>query len=173
MLLKLLGCVVVMAASAFLGYILSRDCYSRPQELRELQGMLQMFENEISYLSNLLADAFGKISESSRSPVAGIFRETVRNLKNGDRMSASLAWESAVRSVIKETSLNREDETVLISFGRILGSSDLEGQLKNIRLTLNQLKLQEKKAEESKERNEVMYKRLGVLAGAAIVIVLL
>ena len=34
----------------------------------------------------------------------------------------------------------------------MLGSSDLEGQIKNIRLTLNQLKLQEQKAEEFRKK---------------------
>ena len=37
------------------------------------------------------------------------------------------------------TALNREDEQILLSFGKSLGNTDLEGQIKNIRLTLAQL----------------------------------
>ena len=68
--------------------------------------------------------------------------------------------------------MNSEDEEILISFGKLLGSSDTEGQIKNIRLTLNQLKMQEEKAEELRKKNESMYRNLGVLGGLAIIIIL-
>jgi len=54
----------------------------------------------------------------------------------------------------------------------MLGSSDVEGQIKNIRLTINQLKLQEQKAEELRAKNEAMYRNLGILGGLAIIIIL-
>ena len=85
-------------------------------------------------------------------------------------ISASEAWKDAVKLNIDATSFDKEDEKVIISFGKMLGSSDLEGQIKNIRLTLNQLKLQEQKAEEFR-KNEAMYRNLGIL-GIAIIIIL-
>jgi len=172
MLLKIIGCVIVVISSSFLGYVLSRDCSRRPQELREMQSLLYMLENEISYLSNLLSDAFEKIYKSSKYEVGEFFRCTVQKLENSS-INASQAWEAAVKENIKKTSLNKEDESILISFGKILGSSDMEGQIKNIELTLKQLKLQENKAEQTKTKNESMYRKLGVLGGIAIVIILL
>ncbi|MCX7923270.1 MAG: stage III sporulation protein SpoIIIAB [Clostridia bacterium] len=172
MILKIIGSVAILGASSILGHVYSQDCVKRPQELRVLQGLLQMFENEISFLSNLLTEAFEKICRSSDSEVANIFKQTVLNLKS-QNINASQAWESAVKDVIKKTSLNKEDEEILISFGKMLGNSDLEGQIKNIRLTVNQLKMQEQKAEDNRKRNEKMYRSLGVLGGLAIVIILL
>lgn len=173
MLLKIIGSTAVFAASSFLGHVISGDLKRRPQQLRELQGLLQMFENEISYLSNILSDAFEKIHKASSSPIGEFFKITAQNLKNGSGLNASIAWEIAVKENIKSTALNSEDKGILISFGKMLGSTDLQGQLKNIRLTINQLKLQEEKAEETRGKNEAMYKRLGILGGAAIVLILL
>lgn len=173
MLLRVVGSVIVIAASTAAGYIFSRNLRHRPQELRELQGLLQVFENEISYMSSVLKDAFSRVHESSISVVGEFFKYTVEELNKNKSMNASLAWETAVRNVIKRTSLNGEDEKILISFGTLLGKSDIEGQLKNIKLTINQLKLQESKAEQDRAKNETMYKHLGMLAGAAIVIILL
>jgi len=173
MILKLIGSILVLAASAFLGYVLSRDFKRRPQELRELQGLLMMLENEINYLSNVLSDAFERISRSSKSPVGDFFRRTLDYLKENRTMTASEAWEASVRDVVKRTALNGEDEEILVSFGKMLGSSDLEGQLKNIKLAVSQLALQEKKAEENRARNEVMYRQLGILGGVAVIIILL
>lgn len=173
MLLKLTGSLMVIAASCFLGFFLSKDCSKRPGELRTLQGLLQMLENEMCFLSNLLADSFDKIIKSSDSIVTVFFEDTINYLKNNESLNASEAWESAVRSNIKRTSLKKEDEEIIVSFGKMLGASDLEGQVKNIRLTLNQLKMQEQKAEESKKKNESMYRSLGILSGLAIVIILI
>jgi stage III sporulation protein AB len=164
---------MVITASGFLGYYFSLDCSKRPGQLRVLQGLLQMLENEMCFLSSLLTDSFEKISRSSDSAVTLLFSDTVKILSSSDGLNASEAWEKAVRNNIKNTSLKKEDEEILVSFGKMLGASDLEGQIKNIRLTLNQLKMQEQKAEESKKKNESMYRSLGILGGLALVIILI
>jgi len=172
MLFKIIGSIIVFLSCSFLGYVLSRDCAKRPQQLRELQGLLQMLENQITYLSDVLAEAFERISRVGEE--TGVFFKTAAEiLKNGNAVNACDAWEQAVNSCIGMTALNREDKQILLSFGKSLGNTDMEGQIKNIRLTQGHLAIQEKKAEEHRKKNENMYKSLGVIGGAAIVIVLL
>lgn len=173
MLFKLTGSLVVILSCSFLGFILSRDCIRRPQQLRELQTLLQMFENQISYLSDVLTEAFERISRVGSYETALIFGRAAEILRSDSSKSASAAWEEAVRQSIKHTALNREDEEVLVEFGRVLGSTDLDGQIRNIRLAMESLRMQEKKAEDSRIKNETMYKSLGILGGIAVVIVLL
>jgi stage III sporulation protein AB len=170
-LFKIIGSLIVLLSSSFIGFILSRDCIKRPQHLRSMQSLLQMFENQITYLSDVLAEVFDRIGRAGGE--TGIFfLTTVELLKKGQASNASEAWEKAVKKCIRMTALNKEDEQVLLSFGRSLGNTDLEGQLKNIRLTLGQLAIQERKAEESRKKNETMYRSLGILGGMAVVIVL-
>jgi stage III sporulation protein AB len=173
MLLKIIGSIIVIFSSSFLGYVLSRDCSRRPGELRELQGLLQMFENEISYLSSYISDAFERISKRSTADATVFFSDTVCRLKEDNSLNASEAWERAVTENIKRTSLNKEDEAILVSFGKMLGNSDIEGQIKNIRLAISHLKNQEHKAEEIKAKNEKMIRSLGILGGLAIVVILI
>lgn len=173
MLLKLLGSVLVMGASAYLGFALSKECAARPAQLRTLQSLLQMLENEISYLSSVLSEAFLKIGKNAGDETGSFFFDTVSLLAAGHGLTAAQAWEQSVDRNIGRTALKREDGEILKAFGKLLGSSDVEGQLKNIRLTLDHLKLQEKKAEDNRRRNEKMYRSLGVLGGLAIVIILL
>ena len=173
MLFKIVGSLVVVLSCSFLGFILSRDCSRRPQQLRELQTLLQMFENQINYLSDVLIEAFTRVSRVGNSETGLIFGRAAEILGNEGAQSAASAWEQAVRQCIRRTALNREDEEVLIGFGKMLGSTDMDGQIKNIRLTMEALRMQEKKAEESRSKNETMYKSLGILGGIAVVIVLL
>lgn len=173
MLLKILGSVMIIGASAFVGYIFANDCSRRPQELRDIQTMLKMFENEINFLSNVLSEAFYKIYKSSTSKTAFFFKSTIEHLRKDENISAAEAWEKSVFQHIDSTALNHEDKEILISFGRMLGSSDCQGQINNIEMALHQLRLQEQKAEEYREKYETMYRSLGVLAGIALVIVLI
>ena len=170
MLLKIVGSLIVFISCSMLGYSHAKTYAKRPQELKVLQTLLQIFENEISFLSNVLTEAFQKVYSCSDSSVKVFFEAAIDNLKNG--LCASDAWTKAVKDNISKTNLNSEDESIIISFGKMLGSSDLEGQIKNIRLTINQLKIQEQKAEELRSKNERMFKNLGVLGGLAIIILL-
>jgi stage III sporulation protein AB len=131
-----------------------------------------MFENEILFMSNVLIRAFNNISKSLNCEAAKIFRSAADYLSNKVFSDAATAWEQAVRDNVKAASLNKEDEEILISFGKMLGNTDSEGQIKNIHLTIRQLLVQEKKAEELKKSNMEMYRKLGVLGGIAVVIVL-
>jgi stage III sporulation protein AB len=173
MLLKITGSIIVVLSCSFIGFVLSQDLKKRPGQLRELQGLLQMFENQITYLSDIIVEAFERISRAGRCEMCVFFSRTAEILKKDGSCGAPGAWERAVRECIRATSLSKEDEEILHAFGRSLGNTDLEGQVKNIRLTLSQLKAQEEKAEENRDRNERMYKSLGLLGGAAIVILLL
>ena len=170
MLLKIVGSLIVLVSSSLLGYSHAKTYAKRPQELKILQSLLQIFENEISFLSNVLEEAFLKVHKCTESSVAVFFEAAVKNLNAG--FCADEAWTKAVKDNISKTNLNSEDENIIISFGKMLGSSDLEGQIKNIRLTVNHLKIQEQKAEDMKVKNEGMYKNLGVLGGLAIIILL-
>lgn len=173
MLFKVIGSIIVILSCSFIGVILSRDCIRRPAQLRELQGILQMFENQISYLCDVIAEAFEKISRVGGTQTSIFFSRAVEILKENKTISAAEAWEQAVEQCIRKTALNREDREILSSFGRLLGSTDMEGQIGNIRLTIGQLKLQEEKAEESRKKNESMYRSLGILGGLAVVTLLL
>ncbi|HEX2926320.1 MAG TPA: stage III sporulation protein SpoIIIAB [Ruminiclostridium sp.] len=171
MIIKIIGSVILIGATSLIGFSLAADCSKRPKILRELQVLLQMFENEISYLSNLLAQSFERIYAGSKTEASLIFSEAAKNLSLPG-VTADSAWEKAVESTYSKLGLNKEDKAILITFGRMLGNSDLDGQISNIKLVSSQLRLQEMKAEEMRQKNEKMYKSLGVLSGLAIVIVL-
>ena len=62
---------------------------------------------------------------------------------------------------------------IFLSLGRVLGSSDRKDQEKNFQLILKQISFLEKDARLEKEKNEKMFKSLGVLTGLVIIIILL
>ena len=59
------------------------------------------------------------------------------------------------------------------NLGRLLGKTDIEGQISEIKLVNNFLDIQIKDAEEEKNKNEKMYRTLGIVAGMTITILLI
>ena len=172
MLLKVLGSIMVIGGFSSIGYALSSSYSNRPCQLKVLQSLIQMLENEIRYMSSIV-DAFKKIGRSCDNPVSSFFLSALKYLENDKDMGLAEAWKKSIDNNIRATALNKEDAEILISFGKMLGNSDIEGQIKNITFTLHQLNLQQQKAEESKKKYDNMYKTLGILGGTGIVILLL
>ena len=81
------------------------------------------------------------------------------------------AWEKRIDS--SNIMLLQDDKEALKSLGKLLGKTDIEGQISQIRLVNNFLDIQIEEATESKNKNEKMYKKLGLIVGIATVIVLI
>ena len=172
MLVKIVGSIFILASTTYMGYKKSLKYKLRPTQIRELQACFHMVENEISYLESIITDIFNKIAESNKSIISDIFSRTAEIINAGNVTGAAKAWETSVTEKADTTCLNKEDIEILKSFGKLLGTTDKEGQLSNIALTLHQLKNQEVKAEEEKRKNGMLYTRLGIMAGAAVVIMI-
>ena len=86
-------------------------------------------------------------------------------------MSAGEAWEQAVQK--SETNLTKEDIHILLMLSKMLGQTDLEGQISQIEITENFLEKQITEAEQEKNKNEKLYRKLGTTIGLIIVIVLI
>lgn len=81
------------------------------------------------------------------------------------------AWNKAIDTNI--LNIIEEDKNILKNLSKLLGATDLQGQISQIDVTSNFLDEQIKKAEREREKNEAMYRKLGMIIGLTIVIVLI
>lgn len=84
--------------------------------------------------------------------------------------TASNAWNESL--VITKTNLVAEDLEMLRAFGKMLGKTGVEGQVKEIELTNMLLDQQAEEARKKKMKNGKMYQSLGFISGLAICILL-
>ena len=94
-----------------------------------------------------------------------------KSSKRMESESAGVAWEEAVDS--SDTNFSKEDAEIIKSLAKMLGKTDIDGQVSEIRLTNKFLDVQIKDAENEKMKNEKLYKTLGATVGLALVIVLI
>ena len=72
-----------------------------------------------------------------------------------------------------KSNLKTEDKQTIKTLSKLLGSTDTDGQISQIEVTETFLEKQIREAEEEKQKNEKLYKKLGATIGLAIVIILI
>lgn len=168
---KIILSIIIISATATMGYLISYGYVQRLSQLRYLHLSFQLLETEIIYASNPLPIAMKKVGEKSNKTISKIFIDTYNYLHSKMGYSIEQVWNMALNNYFKQTFLNKEDKEILMDFGKNLGFTDKENQIKNFRLIYLQLEKQQKIAEQLRTKNEKMCKSLGLLVGIGIVVV--
>jgi len=157
----------IFLSCSLIGILISKKYSNRVNELKEFKNALNMFKTKIRYTYAPLPEIFAEISETIDSNISNVFRRASEKM---DICSAGEAWNIALK--IEDLNIDDEDRNVLKNLSKLLGKTDLEGQLNQIEMTSDFLDKQIKKAENQKIKSEKMYRTLGMIIGMAIVIIL-
>lgn len=171
--IKFILIICVFAASTFIGYTFAGRYKTRVAELNDLLFALEIFETKIKYTYDSLTTSFLYIADTLKTKVYRIFFVTAEEIKENKNDSAGDCFKRVVDGEKIFLSLNKEDIEILKELGVSLGQTDMEGQVKNIKLVYNSLKRQLETAKEEKNKNFKMYRNMGMLSGLVIIIILL
>lgn len=160
----------IFCTSTIIGIVISKRYSNRVLILKELKKALNIFEIKISYSLETIPDIFSDISIKMGGVVGKIFSDTVKNM-NTKNIVAGEAWEKSIDLNCAE--LKEEDINSLKTLGKLLGSTDIEGQINQIRLVTEFINNQINDAEKEKNSNAKMYRKLGAILGLIIVIALI
>jgi stage III sporulation protein AB len=169
--MKIIGALLVMVAGTGAGWIYSLLLKKRVEILSSLIQCFQWLETEVGYATVPLAEAFGRISGRVEAETGLLFSGFTAELNSEQGLTADEAWQQSLAKCQDRLALQREDWALLEDFGRTLGSTDREHQLNAIRQTLEKLKLQAAAAVANREKNERLYRYLG-MAGSALIVLL-
>ncbi|MBP5427547.1 MAG: stage III sporulation protein AB [Clostridiales bacterium] len=170
MLCKIMGSALIGVSSYAIGIWWSSTLKNRVEDIRGFEQALEELSNEIAFYSNVLGDAFLKIAASASDRVSSILKAMSLELKIHPSRKA---WTIALDKNYKNTYLWDEDIKILLSLANLLGTSDVDGEVCNIKNIVGRLKNQERKAEDQRKKNELLFKNLSILIGMTIIIILL
>lgn len=165
--IKLFILFLIFLSSLKAGKIIAKKYSNRVFELKEMKNALNMFLTKIKFTYESVPETFNEIGNNVNGNIGKIFRTASENMKE---KAAGEAWEEVIDKT--ETSLTDEDKSIIKNLGRMLGKTDLDGQVSEIKLVQNFLNTQIEVAEKEKQKNEKLYKTLGGVVGLVIVIIL-
>ena len=124
-------------------------------------------KTKIKFTYEPLAEIFKQIAKDNDTEIEKIFGQMANQLSY---YQVKEVWENCIQDA--DISIKQEDKDVLKRLGKLLGQTDVEGQISEIEVTENFLNMQIENAEEEKKKNQKIYKTLGVVAGLVFVIIL-
>ena len=87
-----------------------------------------------------------------------------------NKENLNFAW---INSVENNKQFNDEDKDIIKTFGKLLGKTDIKGQVSEIKLMQNLIEKQIANAELEKNKNVKLYKTMGIISGLGICIILI
>ena len=167
--IKAIGAVCIIAGTTLLGRAYAGMFKERCEFLSDFLKRLEILKNEIGFMKGILADAFLKSGEF-KGRTKDLFDNVALNLED---MDAQLAWETACDKYLPIHSLKKDDSECIKSLGRLLGVSDVDGQISNIDAVSTQLGALSEAAQAERKKNESLFKSVGPLAGIGIAVLLI
>lgn len=171
--LKLTGAILIILSATLCGYSLAKRLSLRTEQIRNLIMSLQLLETEISYGATPLLQAFQKIGGQQSGMIGRLFQACSKNFQELDGATTSQCWNEALKQIKPYSALKQVEWEWLEHFGSVIGGSDRQDQQKHLKLMMTHLKKCEAEAREDQLKYEKMYKALGFLSGAVIVILMM
>ncbi len=128
--LKYFMLLLIFISSTFIGKCISKKYAYRLEELEEIKNILNVFKSKIKFTYEPIPEIFNEIANKTKANIGEIFRNAKENMTI---LSAGEAWEQAVKT--SETNLTKEDIHVLLMLSKMLGQTDVEGQISQIEVT--------------------------------------
>lgn len=165
--IKIIGVIIIMAASGMTGIYFAEKLKMRKSEL----GTIAYLIDEIAVLIRYKAmPVFEIMANLKNNQMLGSL-DFIGKLDDDENTSFRQAWENSVTQ--SQTALSDADKNLLKAFGSSLGTSDINGQLSTLELYKDSFKKLESDACESYEKKSRLYRTMGFLIGAFISIMLI
>ena len=165
--IKYILLIAIFGLSTAIGLAISKTYENRVIELKEFKNILNAIKIKIKFTYEPLAEIFKQIANKNETNVEKIFGQMSNQITY---FQTREVWENCIQDA--DISINQEDKDILKKLGKLLGQTDVEGQISEIEVTESFLNMQIEKAEEDKKKNQKLYKTLGVTIGLIFVIVL-
>ena len=169
--LKFILLFLLFCTSIIIGYLISKRYSNRVKILKDIKSGLNIFAVKINFSCEILSEIFEDISNKLNGAASNIFKDTITILNENNTNTIGNAWEKSIEK--NSSQLKKEDIDVLKTLGKMLGNTDIEGQINQINLVESFLEKQIEDSQEEQLRNSKLYKKLGFICGLVIVIVLI
>ncbi|HJJ04433.1 MAG TPA: stage III sporulation protein AB [Clostridiaceae bacterium] len=153
--IKYITLALIFGGTSFIGILIAKKYSNRLKELQEIKKALHMLEVKMKFTYMSIPVIFREIETQVYGNIAKIFGNCAEKI---EYMPAEKAWNESIYN--SNTNLLPKDKEVLNGLGKLLGQTDIEGQINQIKLVDDFLNIQIQEANEAKNKNEKLYRTL-------------
>lgn len=171
--IKVILYIFIFITSTLIGYIYGGIYSKRVYSLIDLQQGIRFLQAEITIFANPLPIALKNASDRVSGDISKVFQIILENLMENELGDVYFSFLEASSYLKERCSLSRDDIDLFTSLGKVIGKTNREDQERQFTYVLEELDLHLFEAREAKNKNEKLYRSLGVLLGLGIIIILI
>lgn len=173
MLLKVIGCLVIMAASSGYGLAKGMEYKRQVETMGALERIIWQLRGEISYMKAPLPDVFCRVGGRLEEPYRGWLCSLAEELNGYGREGFREIWERVTRDKLRGISLPEGEWDELARLGAQMGYLDIRMQETALDWYGKQMQGREAAMREALAERRKLCGYLGVMGGAFLVILLI
>lgn len=168
---KIICALVIILASSYLGYNKASLYSKREKVIRDFSIFFNRIKAEILYTQNTVPN----LIENNRQDLYIDVKNSLGAISTDMLINESkFSIEKSIEKNINEIKcLEETDKNYIIKGLNFLGKTDIEGQQSIIENTISLLDIQIKDAKDMENKNSKLYKKLGILLGIFLVVIVI
>lgn len=170
---KIVGIGIIFLACSYIGVYYGENFKRRYTNLNDILNSLLILNNEVIYGNTPVPEALHYVGSKTHGSLKNLLLSVSQKLINGESATVYHAFRDEYKKMKEDFFIIDEDEKILSDFTRALGESGVYGQDKIFNLTIENIKINCKKAEDIASKNTKMYRSLGMCVGAMLGIFLM
>lgn len=163
---KVIGSIIVVLASAAIGFEKARELQIHVNELETLKHIFVLLRKEMQYTRGSLPELFAKIGKKTEGKYGEWLGELANDLHHFEQGTFEEVWNCSIEKWFQESRLTKKEKEELCQVGKSLGYTEV------IELYLEQLEISIQKTREESKNKKKLYQSMGILGGIFLVIVL-
>ena len=168
-----MGWCLILAGSLGVGDAAARELGKRVDQLEELQRLLLLLQGEIRCVRLTLPTACELLAKEAKAPFQQFFWKMSQDMQERTGQTAGEIWRQNLAAIRPMLFLTKREQQDLEEFGQLLGQMDMPMQLSAIQFYQEKIALSLAEAKEMAGNRQRLYRYLGALGGAALVLVIM
>lgn len=171
--MKIIGMVLIFISCSGIGLTFTYIYKKRLEELSEWRKGIALIKNEINFALTPLPEAFEIVAGRLEKEINIFFKGLGKLLQSSQNNSLENLDDNIIKKMLVDTCLNEKDKVLIVGFIKRLGLLDKESQINNLALHINNMDQEIEKLKKDEEKNNKLYKTLGILSGIFIIVIFL
>ena len=167
--LKLVGAVLIIFASAGLGYLKSRELMLHEKNLEEFLQVILCLKGEIRCGNSSLSDALRDTACRCRGRYEEFLERVAACIEANTEEKLSIIFQNCTENYLTDLKLDEDERRKISLLGEKLGYLDREMQIRQLELYETDFLYLLQNLRKDKEEKKKIYRSLGVMGGILVI----